>query len=184
MSNTTTKPVNMLIAGFGGQGVLFFGKIVAYTGMIEEKQVSWLPSYGPEMRGGTANCSVCIDERPIGCPIVLTPETFVAMNRPSYDKFIADVVPGGNVIYDSSLIDVTCERTDISAYPIPATQLANDNGLHGLANIIVLGQTLKASPFTSFEVLCEAVKKCVPAKKAHLLEPNLKALKLGYDYEA
>lgn len=174
--------VNMLIAGFGGQGVLFAGKIVAYTGMIEEKQVSWLPSYYPEMRGGTANCSVCIDDEPIGCPIVLTPETLIVMNRPSYDKFINDVIPGGNVIYDSTLIDVNCERTDIGVYPIPATQMANDNGLHGLANIIILGQTLKATGFTSFETLCEGVKKVVPAKKQHLLEPNIKALKLGFEY--
>jgi 2-oxoglutarate ferredoxin oxidoreductase subunit gamma len=173
--------VNMLIAGFGGQGVLFFGKIVAYTGMIEEKQVSWLPSYGPEMRGGTANCSVCIDDKPIGCPIVLNPETLIVMNRPSYDKFINDVQPGGKVIYDSTLIDASTDRKDIEIYAIPATQMANDSGLHGLANIIVLGQVLKATQFTSFEVLCEAIKKCVPAKKAHLLEPNLKALKLGYE---
>ena len=174
--------VNMLIAGFGGQGVLFFGKIVAYTGMIEEKEVSWLPSYGPEMRGGTANCSVCIDDTPIGCPIVLNPETLIVMNRPSYDKFINDVVPGGQVVFDSTLIEVACERKDIQVHAIPATQLANDNGLHGLANIIVLGQTLKANPFCSFDVLAAALKKCIPAKKAHLLEPNLKALKLGYEY--
>ncbi len=174
--------VNMLIAGFGGQGVLFAGKIVAYTGMIEEKQVSWLPSYGPEMRGGTANCSVCVDEKPIGCPIVLTPETLVVMNRPSYDKFINDVVAGGKLILDSTLIDVTCERKDIDVYSIPATQLANDNDLHGLANIIILGQVLKATNFTTFEVLSAAIEKCVPAKKKHLLEPNIKALKLGFEY--
>ena len=174
--------LNMLVAGFGGQGVLFAGKIAAYTGLIEEKEVSWLPSYGPEMRGGTANCSVCIDDKPIGCPIVLNPETLFVMNRPSYDKFIDAVVPGGQVIYDSTLIDVKCNRSDIKAYPIPSTQMANDENLGGLANIIVLGQVLKATAFTSFEVLTEAVKRCVPAKKAHLLAPNLKALKMGYDY--
>ena len=174
--------LNMLIAGFGGQGVLFAGKIAAYTGLIEEKQVSWLPSYGPEMRGGTANCSVCIDDKPIGCPIVLNPQTLFVMNRPSYDKFIEAVLPGGQVVYDSTLIDVQCGRKDIEAYPIPSTQMANDEGLAGLANIIVLGQVLKATEFTSFDVLAEAVKRCVPSKKAHLLEPNLKALKMGYDY--
>ena len=141
--------VSMVIAGFGGQGVLFAGKIVAYTGMIEEKQVSWLPSYGPEMRGGTANCSVCIDDEPIGCPIVLEPQTLIAMNRPSYDKFIDTVAEGGVVVYDSTLIDAECTRTDITVAPIPATQLANDNGLHGLANIIILGQVLKQDPFCS-----------------------------------
>lgn len=174
--------VNMLIAGFGGQGVLFIGKIVAYTGMIEEKHVSWLPSYGPEMRGGTANCSVCIDDAPIGCPIVLNPETLIVMNRPSFDKFVDDVVPGGHIILDSTLIDVECSRTDITLHRIPATQMANDNDLHGLSNIIVLGQTLKATGFTSFDVLSKALEKCVPAKKAHLLEPNIKALKLGFEY--
>lgn len=174
--------LNMLIAGFGGQGVLFAGKIVAYTGMIENKQVSWLPSYGPEMRGGTANCSVCIDEKPIGCPIVLTPDTLIVMNRPSYDKFIDDVEVGGNIIIDETLIDVECNRSDIGVYKIPATKLANENDLHGLANIIMLGQALKASKFTSFDILCEAIKKCVPAKKQHLLEPNIRALKLGFEY--
>lgn len=172
----------MLIAGFGGQGVLFAGKIAAQTGMIEEKPVSWLPSYGPEMRGGTANCSVCIDDEPIGCPMVLTPETLVVMNKPSYDKFINQVLPNGKVIVDSTLINGDTDRKDIEIYNIPATRLANDNDLHGLANIIVLGQVLKATNFTSFETLSKAVEKCVPAKKKHLLEPNLRALKMGYDY--
>lgn len=174
--------VNMLIAGFGGQGVLFFGKIVAYTGMIEEKQVSWLPSYGPEMRGGTASCSVCVDDKPIGCPIVLEPDVLIVMNRPSYDKFIKDTAVGGHVIFDSTLIDAECDRTDIHIHKIPATQLANDNELHGLSNIIILGQTLKATGFTSFEVLSQAVAQCVPPKKQHLLEPNIRALKLGFEY--
>ena len=166
--------VHMLIAGFGGQGVLFAGKIVAYTGMIEEKQVSWLPSYGPEMRGGTANCSVCIDEKPIGCPIVLEPQTLIVMNRPSYDKFVDTVAPGGVMIYDSTLIDAECTRTDITVAAVPATQMANDNGLHG--------QTLKQTGFCSLDVLKEALQKCIPARKQHLLEPNLRALQLGYDY--
>lgn len=174
--------LHMLVAGFGGQGVLFLGKIAAYTAMIEEKQVSWLPSYGPEMRGGTANCSVCIEKKPIGCPIVLNPETFVVLNRPSFDKFIDTVAPNGHVILDSSLMEVETSRTDIILHKIPATELANDNDLHGLANIIVLGATLKASPFTSLEVLKQAVEKCVPAKKKHLLEPNIRALELGYNY--
>lgn len=174
--------VHMLIAGFGGQGVLFAGKIVAYTGMIEEKQVSWLPSYGPEMRGGTANCSVCIDEKPIGCPIVLEPRTLIVMNRPSYDKFVDAVAPGGVMIYDSTLIDAECTRIDITVAAVPATQMANDNGLHGLSNIIMLGQTLKQTGFCSLDVLKEALQKCIPARKQHLLEPNLRALQLGYDY--
>lgn len=174
--------LNMLIAGFGGQGVLFTGKIVAYSGMVEEKQVSWLPSYGPEMRGGTANCSVCIDDEPIGSPIVLNPEVFVAMNRPSYDKFINDVVAGGIVVLDSALIEGEITRDDVKTYKIPATNLSNEHNLEGLANVIILGQTLKASGFTTFDILCEGMKKTVPASKAHLLEPNIRALKLGFDY--
>ena len=174
----------MVIAGFGGQGVLFTGKIIAYTAMIEGREVSWLPSYGPEMRGGTANCSVCVEDKPIGCPIVLDPTQLVAMNQPSYDKFIGTVQPGGVVVYDSTLIQADAAPEGVSIRANPATQLANDEGLHGLANIIILGQVLQATGFTSYEVLTEAIKKCVPAKKAHLLEPNLRALKLGYDYRA
>ena len=175
--------LNMLIAGFGGQGVLFMGKVAAYTAMVENKQVSWLPSYGPEMRGGTANCSVCIDDEPIGCPLVLEPETLVVLNAPSYDKFVDAVQPGGKIFIDSALISAKCTRTDIEAHYIPCTQMAKDEGLDGLANIIMLGKVLKETGFTTYEVLCEAMKKCVPAKKAHLLDANLKAIKLGYEYQ-
>jgi len=175
--------LNLLIAGFGGQGVLFMGKVAAYTAMVDEKFVSWLPSYGPEMRGGTANCSVCIDDKEIGCPIVLEPETLVVLNRPSFDKFIGDVCPGGKVFVDSALIDVKTDRTDIDAYYIPVTALAQEHGLDGLANIIMLGKVLRETKFTSFESLCEAMKNCVSARKAHLLEANIRALKLGYEFE-
>lgn len=174
--------LNLLIAGFGGQGVLFMGKVAAYTAMVEDKEVSWLPSYGPEMRGGTANCSVCIDDEEISCPIVLEPETLIVLNRPSYDKFIGEVAPGGKVFIDSALIDVKCERTDITAFYIPSTAMAKDENLLGLANIIMLGKMLKETKFTTFEVLCEAMKQCVPASKTHLVEANIKALKLGYEY--
>ncbi len=174
--------LNMLIAGFGGQGVLFMGKVAAYTAMVEDKCVSWLPSYGPEMRGGTANCSVCIDSEPIGCPIVLEPETLVVLNSPSFDKFVDTVQPGGQIFIDSALIDAKCARTDIKAHYIPCTQMSKDEDLSGLANIIMLGKVLRETGFTSFDVLCEAMRKCVPAKKAHLVDANLRALKLGYDY--
>lgn len=174
--------VHMVIAGFGGQGVLFTGKVIANAGMLENKQVSWLPSYGPEMRGGTANCSVCIDTAPIGCPIVLEPETLLAMNRPSYEKFIQDVAAGGTVIYDSSLIEPATIREDITTFPIPATAMATESGMQGLSNIILLGQTLKAIQFTEYRMLEKAMEKSIPASKQHLLEPNLKALRMGYEY--
>ena len=170
---------NMLLAGFGGQGVLFAGKIMAYAGLIEGKQVSWLPSYGPEMRGGTANCSICISEEPIGSPLVLTPDLLIAMNLPSYDKFIGTVALGGIAVIDSALIDKKCDRTDITCHYIPATSLANEKELQGLANIIILGKALKEAKFASLEAVEQAIAKCVPAKKQHLAEPNLRAIKLG-----
>jgi 2-oxoglutarate ferredoxin oxidoreductase subunit gamma len=162
-----------------GQGVLFAGKIMAYAGLIEDRYVSWLPSYGPEMRGGTANCSVCLSDQPIGSPLVLTPDVLVAMNLPSYDRFINTVVPGGIAIIDSALINKKCERTDISCYYVPATTLADSEGLKGLANIILLGKVLQESKFASLEAVDQAILKCVPPKKQHLAEPNMRAVKLG-----
>jgi 2-oxoglutarate ferredoxin oxidoreductase subunit gamma len=170
---------NILLAGFGGQGILFSGKVIAYAGLTEGKEVSWLPSYGPEMRGGTANCSVCLSDKPIGSPLVLTPDVLVAMNLPSYDKFIDTVVPGGTAIVDSTLIDKRTERTDISAHYIPATALAEENGLKGLANIIIIGKLLKETGFASLDAVKAAIKKSVPARKQHLVESNIKAIELG-----
>ena len=120
---STTR--NILLAGFGGQGILFAGKVIAYAGLMDSKEISWLPSYGPEMRGGTANCSVCISDEAIGSPLVTNPDIFVAMNLPSFDKFINDVQPGGIVLIDSSLIDKKVERTDVTAFYVPATKLAD-----------------------------------------------------------
>jgi len=171
--------INMIFAGFGGQGILFSGKIVAYAGLIDGKQVSWLPSYGPEMRGGTANCSVCLSDEPIGSPLVTEPDVLVAMNAPSFDKFIDTVAPGGKVFIDSTLVDRRCERDDIEMYAVPATRLSNDEHLEGIANIILLGKVLGETSFASNETIEKSLKKCVPASKAHLLEHNLRAIKLG-----
>jgi len=171
--------LNIIIAGFGGQGVLFTGKVMAYAGLIDEKEISWLPSYGPEMRGGTANCSVCISDSPIGSPLVTAPNILIAMNTPSFDKFINMVVPGGKVITDSSLVKVNTARTDVEIFEIPATELSAAEDLSGLSNIIILGKVLKETGFTSFETVENAISKCVPARKQHLLEPNMRAIKLG-----
>ena len=170
---------NMLLAGFGGQGVLFAGKIIAYAGLMEDKQVSWLPSYGPEMRGGTANCSVCLSDQPIGSPLVLNPELLIVMNLPSYDKFIGTVTPGGIAVIDSALIDKTCDRTDISCFYVPATTLASEQNLEGLSNIILLAKALAESQFASVDSVEQAIRKCIPPKKQHLAEPNIQAMKLG-----
>lgn len=181
--------LNLLIAGFGGQGILFMGKVAAYTAMLEEKSVSWLPSYGPEMRGGTANCSVCIDGHEISCPLVTEPETLVVMNQPSYDKFIHAVQPGGRVFWDSSLIktspeaDERCTQKGIQAFGIPCTAMAEEQGLSGLANLIMLGKVLRETSFTTYEVLCEAMKNCIPASKSALVAGNLRAIELGYQYQ-
>jgi 2-oxoglutarate ferredoxin oxidoreductase subunit gamma len=171
--------LNMVFAGFGGQGVLFTGKVVSYAGLLEGKEVTWMPSYGPEMRGGTANCSVIISDEPIGSPVVTEPDVLIAMNGPSFDKFIDKVKPGGKVVMDSTLIDREIKRTDIEVYKIPASQLAIDKDLSGLANIILLGKLLGVTGFTNEKTLEEALKKCVPPRKEHLVEPNLKAIALG-----
>ena len=172
---------NILLAGFGGQGILFAGKVLAYSGLTQGKEVSWLPSYGPEMRGGTANCSICISDEPIGSPLVLNPNIFVAMNLPSVDKFIDDVEPGGIVVLDSTLINKKVERNDITVYYLPATQMAVDNNLEGLANIIIIGKLLKETQFASFEAVEAAILKCVPPRKSHLIEANMRAIRLGME---
>lgn len=174
-----SKSTNMLLAGFGGQGILFLGKVIAYAGLIEGLEVSWLPSYGPEMRGGTANCSVCISEQAIGSPLVTAPDVLAVMNLPSYDKFIDTVTPGGTVIVDRSLIPKKCDRTDINVYYIDATALSNSENLTGLANIIMVGKLFKETGFTSRESFFAALEKSVPKTKAHLLEANKRAVELG-----
>lgn len=172
---------NILLAGFGGQGILFAGKVLAYAGLMEGKQVSWLPSYGPEMRGGTANCSVCISDEPVGSPLVLTPDILVVMNAPSYDKFIESVAPGGLALIDSTLISSHCTRTDIQTAYVPATRLAGENDLHGLANIILIGKMFAERQFVSKDSIELAIDKCVPPKKAHLIQANKRAIALGQD---
>lgn len=169
----------ILLAGFGGQGVLFAGKILAYCGLMDNKELSWLPSYGPEMRGGTANCSVCISDEQIGSPLVLTPDILIAMNQPSFDKFVADVKPGGKVFYDSTLIDCECTRTDIELYAIPSSQLADDNELKGGSNIILLGKLIKESGLFSLDTMKKAIEKVVPPSKAHLISNNFRAIEIG-----
>ena len=173
----------ILIAGFGGQGVLFAGKFLAYKGMLEDKQVSWLPSYGPEMRGGTANCSIIISDEPGGSPIVSSPDALIVMNLPSFDKYENAVVPGGKVFVDSTLISRKAQRTDIDAYYIPATKMAADAGIPTLANMIILGKMIKETGAISFENMVDVMKKIVSAKRAELIDINIKALEAGYNYE-
>lgn len=173
----------ILFAGFGGQGILFSGKVVAYAGLMEGREVSWLPSYGPEMRGGTANCSVTISDEPIGSPLIINPSILVAMNLPSLEKFINDVKPGGIVVIDSTLINVKVERDDVKTIYVPATGLADEKGLSGLANMIILGSLLQETNFAKYDSVVAGLKKCVPARKANLIDSNLKAIEIGMNYK-
>ena len=177
------KTTQILIAGFGGQGVLFAGKFLAYKGMTEDLQVSWLPSYGPEMRGGTANCSVVLSDTPVGSPIITNPDVLIAMNLPSLQKFVNDVVPGGQIYVDSTLIGEKVERTDVDVFYIPATQMAKDAGVSTLANMILMGHVLQNNSELTFDGTESTVQKLVPAKKQELVGLNMKALEMGRDYK-
>ncbi|MBR5923566.1 MAG: 2-oxoacid:acceptor oxidoreductase family protein [Clostridia bacterium] len=175
------KTTQYLFAGFGGQGILFAGKFAAYKGLIEDKQVSWLPSYGPEMRGGTASCSVIIGDEPVGSPIVSKPDVLIAMNLPSLDRYEDSVVPGGMIFADSSLIERKVCRDDVKVFYIPATKLADENGVGKLANMIIVGKILKETGEYNEDAVIAALKKVISAKHADMLDINLKAIKLGYE---
>ena len=170
-----------LFAGFGGQGILFSGKFLAYKGLSEDKQVSWLPSYGPEMRGGTASCSVIISDTPVGSPIVSKPDVLVAMNLPSLDKYEDSVVSGGTIFVDSTLIERKVKRTDVTVYYIPATRLANENSMPTLANMIIVGKIMGAMNEYNQESIDKALSKVISARHADMLDFNLKALNIGKD---
>ena len=171
-----------LFSGFGGQGILFAGKFLAYKGLIEEKEVSWLPSYGPEMRGGTANCSVILSDDPIGSPIVSNPDVLIVMNLPSLDKYENAVVPGGKIFVDSTMIGRKVTRTDVDVYYLPATQMAIKMNAPTLANMILTGKLIREMWPESFNGVEPALKKVVSAKHADLLDINMSALKTGYDF--
>ena len=171
--------LNIIIAGFGGQGILFTGKIIAHMGMIDNREVTWFPSYGPEMRGGTANCSVCISDSPIGSPQVTEPDVLIAMNTPSYDKFIDKVVSGGKVFIDSSIVKPGKTRSDVEFFAIPATQLSSEEHLDGIANMILLGKVLKETSFAGIESAKKSIEESVSANKEHLIKHNIRAIEMG-----
>ncbi len=170
-----------LFAGFGGQGILFSGKFLAYKGLTEGKQVSWLPSYGPEMRGGTANCSVIISDTPIGSPIVSRPDVLIAMNLPSLDKYEKAVVSGGTIFVDSTLITRKVTRQDVKAVYIPSTQLAFDNNMGTLANMIMVGKVLAEADYDE-AVITKTLEKVISARKKDMLDINLSALNIGKNF--
>ena len=172
-----------LIAGFGGQGLLFAGKFLAYKGMMEGKEVTWLPSYGPEMRGGTASCSVVLSDEPVSSPIVDEPDVLMVMNLPSLDKYESTVAPGGTIFVDSTLIGRKVERTDVNVVYIPATGLASENNMSSLANMILMGSILKHLNQFDADGITAALKKVVSARHQEMFDFNLKALEIGRAYE-
>ena len=177
------KTTNLLIAGFGGQGVLFAGKFLAYKGLLEGKQLSWLPSYGPEMRGGTANCSVIISDEPVGSPIVSNPDVLMVMNLPSLDKYENTVLAGGKIFVDSTFIERKVERDDVDVYYIPATKIASDAGVPTLANMVLLGKVIKETGVISMDGMREMFEKIVSAKRQNLIDTNLATIELGYNFQ-
>ena len=166
----------------GGIGE-YYAKLNKSKGLTDGANVSWLPSYGPEMRGGTANCSVIISDEPVGSPIVSNPNCLIAMNLPSLDAYENSVVSGGKIFVDSSLIERKVNRTDVEVFYIPATKLASDNNMPKLANMIIMGKVFKETgAFEDEESVVNALKKVISAKHSDMLEINLKALKIGRDY--
>lgn len=173
---------DIVFSGFGGQGVQAAGKLIAYAGMLENKYVSFLPSYGPEMRGGTSNCHVIVSDEPVGSPILNSATALIAMNRPSLDKFENFVVPGGVIIVDSSLVNRKPVRTDVKVFEIPATKIASDMGNMTFANIIMLGKLMKETGVVSKEYFEMGLKKVLPLKKHNLIPEEMKALEIGMNY--
>ena len=171
----------LILAGFGGQGILFAGKILAYCGLMAGKELSWLPSYGPEMRGGTANCSVCISDEPIGSPLVTHPDCLIAMNGPSYTKFVNAVKPNGLILLDNSVVEETETRADVKTIALPATDMATEHNLNGSVNMILLGRMLAEINLFYLDTVQKAMEKCIPPKRAHLIAANMNAVKIGVE---
>ncbi|MFZ0546899.1 MAG: 2-oxoacid:acceptor oxidoreductase family protein [Candidatus Promineifilaceae bacterium] len=175
---------SIIFAGFGGQGVLFAGQLLAYAGMDSGRHVTWIPSYGPEMRGGTANCTVIISEETVGAPIVSRPDIAVVLNRPSFDKYEPLVNAGGLLVVNSSLVTAVSFREDIETIYIPANEIAEESGSVKMLNVATLGALLARRPILPLEKMAQALVDHLPAKKANLLDSNLAVLQSGYDYAA
>ncbi len=169
----------ILIAGFGGQGVLSTGQLLAYAGMLEGRHVAWIPSYGPEMRGGTANCGISISDKPISSPVVSEPTVLIAMNRPSLEKFEKTVVSGGIIFVNSSLIDIKAKRQDVRVFYIPANDMAEELGNAKVANNIILGALLELTGVVSNDTVEESLRKVLPPHHHKLIPLNRKALETG-----
>ncbi len=174
--------IEIIIAGFGGQGVLFAGEVLSYAAMDAGMEVTWIPSYGPEMRGGTANCTVIIADEEIGSPFVLHPQYVMAMNLPSLDKYEPLVAPNGTIIVNASLVNRTVNRKDIQSVFIPATEIAETLGDKRLTNIVMVGALMAQFPALSLEDVAGALENHMPERHRKFLPLNLKALQAGAEY--
>jgi 2-oxoglutarate ferredoxin oxidoreductase subunit gamma len=170
----------IIMAGFGGQGLMIIGKLLALAGLEEGKEVTWLPSYGPEMRGGTANCTVVVADKPIGSPLTPTPMGGIVMNRPSNEKFAPAIRPGGVLVVNSSLIPDHCDRQDITVFRIPANKIAQEAGSGRSANLVVLGAYLGLDEVVKADTVLDAIKQTF-AKKKEFVEINCNTFKQGYE---
>lgn len=171
---------SIIIAGFGGQGALFAGQLLAYAGMDAGRHVTWIPSYGPEMRGGTANCTVIIGDDPIGAPLVTQPDVAVVFNQPSYDKYEPIVKSGGLLVVNSSIVSDQTSRADIEAVYVPANAIAEEFGTTKMMNMVLIGAMLQRRPVLAVDDVAKALEEHLPANKAHLIEANLNVLRRGY----
>ena len=173
----------VIMAGFGGQGILLIGKMLAYAGMHEGKEVSWLPSYGPEMRGGTCNCTVVVSDKPVGSPVIRSPRAVLAMNLPSLEKFEADIRPGGLLLINSSLISRGSEREDLTVIEVPANEIATELGNPRGANMVALGAYLGATDAVSIDEVVSVIRETFAAKPG-VIDVNIEALQKGYELGA
>ena len=172
----------VFLAGFGGQGVMFAGQVLSYAAMDVGKEVTWIPSYGPEMRGGTANCTVVIADEEIGSPLVQNPPAVIVMNLPSLDKYESMVKPGGVLIVNSSMVDRDVTRNDITWVSLPANEIAEEAGDRRMANMVATGALLALMPVLSFDEIEAALKAHMPGRHKDLLTKNVDALKRGAEY--
>jgi 2-oxoglutarate ferredoxin oxidoreductase subunit gamma len=176
------RHLETVFAGFGGQGVLFAGQLLSYAGIAEDLHVTWIPSYGPEMRGGTANCTVIVSEERIGAPIIRNPTAAVVLNLPSLEKYEPLVKPGGLLVVNASLIEVESERDDIQAIYVPASDIATDLGNVRMANMAVLGALAQATGIVSLETLAQELEAHISKRHRQWVEPNKEALQKGATY--
>ncbi|NLJ81275.1 MAG: 2-oxoacid:ferredoxin oxidoreductase subunit gamma [Firmicutes bacterium] len=173
----------IIVAGFGGQGVLVLGQLITYAGMLEDKAVSWFPSYGPEQRGGTCHCSVVVSETEVGSPVVSRPDTAIVMNLPSFDRFEPDVAEGGVLIFNSTLIAQKSKRADIEAIAVPANEIADEIGNPRVANMVLLGAFIEATGLVAMSSIQKSLKKVLSSRHHHLIPLNMQALERGRAYQ-